>query len=27
LNLISGLLWASFWVAVMYQVGARVRLG
>ena len=27
LNLISGFLWASFWVAVMYQVGARVHPG
>ena len=27
LNLISGFLWASFWVAVMYQLGARVHSG
>lgn len=27
LNLISGFLWASFWVAVMYQVGVRVHPG
>ena len=27
LNLISGFLWASLWVAVMYQVGARVHPG
>lgn len=27
LNLISGFLWASFWVAIMYQVGARVHPG
>ena len=27
LNLISGFLWASFWVASMYQVGARVHPG
>ena len=27
LNLISAFAWASFWVAVMYQVGARVHAG
>lgn len=27
LNLISGFAWASFWVGVMYQVGARVHPG
>ena len=27
LNLISGFLWASFWVATMYQVGARLHPG
>ena len=25
LNLISGFLWASFWVAVFYQIGAQKR--
>jgi membrane protein DedA with SNARE-associated domain len=27
LNLISAFAWASFWVALMYQVGARVHAG
>jgi len=27
LSLISGFAWASFWVAIMYQVGAHVRAG
>jgi membrane protein DedA with SNARE-associated domain len=27
LSLISGFAWASFWVAIMYQVGARVHPG
>lgn len=27
LNLISGFAWASFWVAVTYQVGARLPVG
>jgi membrane protein DedA with SNARE-associated domain len=27
LNLVSGFLWASFWVAVTYQLGARVHPG
>ena len=27
LNLISAFAWATFWVAVMYQVGARVHAG
>ena len=26
LNLISGFAWASFWVAITYQIGAHVRL-
>ena len=27
LNLVSGFAWASFWVAVTYQVGARLPIG
>lgn len=27
LNLISGFAWASFWVAVTYQIGARLPIG